>query len=198
MRPRAAIARARSSLSVLPLVLGAVLASGCGDEDGTGVAVPDRPGAVKTAAVDRALRRSYDGAPPVTPHPTSGGFAGECANCHDAEGMAIEGLGFAPPSPHGLTPGMGVARCQQCHVEQRTEELFRATSFAGFPQDLRSGERQHEEAPPVMPHRLFMREQCAACHSGPAAREEIRTDHPERLNCLQCHAEQRSETVFTR
>ena len=27
----------------------------------------------------------------------------------------------------------------------------------------------HENAPPVMPHPVFMRENCVACHSGPAA-----------------------------
>ena len=32
-----------------------------------------------------------------------------------------------------------------------------------------------------------MRENCAACHDGPGAREEIRTSHPERTRCRQCH-----------
>jgi predicted CXXCH cytochrome family protein len=32
-----------------------------------------------------------------------------------------------------------------------------------------------------------MRENCAACHVGPGAREEIITTHPERTRCRQCH-----------
>jgi cytochrome c-type protein NapB len=112
--------------------------------------------------------------------------------------MAVEGLGFAPPSPHGSTPGMAVARCEQCHVEQQTEQLFVPTEFEGRPQDLRAGARAHAEAPPVMPHRLFMHEQCAACHAGPAAREELRTTHPERASCLQCHLEVRATSAFVR
>jgi cytochrome c-type protein NapB len=32
-----------------------------------------------------------------------------------------------------------------------------------------------------------MRENCAACHSGPGARAEIITTHPERVRCRQCH-----------
>jgi hypothetical protein len=32
-----------------------------------------------------------------------------------------------------------------------------------------------------------MRENCIACHDGPGAREEVRTNHPERWRCRQCH-----------
>jgi hypothetical protein len=41
-----------------------------------------------------------------------------------------------------------------------------------------------------------MRENCAACHTGPAAREEIRTTHPERIRCRQCHVPVGSRTEF--
>ena len=51
-------------------------------------------------------------------------------------------------------------------------------------------------APPVMPHSAFMRENCLACHSGPAAREEIRTPHPERPRCGQCHVQQVTRDLF--
>ena len=38
-----------------------------------------------------------------------------------------------------------------------------------------------------------------ACHGGPAAVEEIRTTHPERGNCRQCHVPAvTEEEVFTR
>jgi cytochrome c-type protein NapB len=113
--------------------------------------------------------------------------------------MAVEGLGFAPASPHEATRGMSaMSRCRQCHVERHTDILWRESAFAGQRQDLRRGRRQHPMAPPVIPHPVFMRENCSACHAGAAAREEIRTSHPERVRCRQCHVEQRTTAVFQR
>jgi len=177
------------------LLLGVMLTAGaCADEKPGVVAVPDRPGAVKVAADVRALRRAYDGAPAVIPH---GPFGAACVSCHTADGMAVEGVGFAPPAPHGETNGMrAAARCQQCHVFRRTEELWRASTFHGLEQDLRHGQRLGLGAPPVIPHPVFMRENCRACHTGPAAREEIRTSHPERVRCRQCHLQRQSDGVF--
>jgi cytochrome c-type protein NapB len=80
-------------------------------------------------------------------------------------------------------------RCGQCHVEQLTEEVFRRSRFAGL-RGRGVADRAHPAAPPVMPHRLFLRERCESCHVGPAARPEIRTTHPERTRCRQCHVEQ--------
>lgn len=148
------------------------------------VAVPGQAGRSKTAAGVRALRRAYDGAPPVIPHAPMGAA---CASCHNERGIEVGELGFAPPSPHGDTAGMGGLRCQQCHVFRQTEEVWRESTFVGFAQDLRRGGRLYPGAPPTLPHRVFMRENCLACHSGPAAREEIRTPHPERDRCRQCH-----------
>ena len=54
-------------------------------------------------------------------------------------------------------------------------------------QDLSAGDRASGGAPPRIPHRILMRENCGSCHDGPAAREEIRTSHPERTRCRQCH-----------
>lgn len=134
----------------------------------------------------RAARRAYDGAPPVIPHPALGG---PCINCHTATGRPTPGVGIAPANPHLHTPGMSAqSRCQQCHVFVRDAEVKVSNSFAGLPQRMVSGDRLHPLAPPVIPHHLFMREDCNACHSGPAAREEIRCTHPERVRCLQCHA----------
>jgi predicted CXXCH cytochrome family protein len=45
----------------------------------------------------------------------------------------------------------------------------------------------YDGAPPTIPHKVFMRENCGACHVGPGAREEILTTHPERTRCRQCH-----------
>lgn len=178
------------------LLLAAILAA-CGEDSPDQVPVEGRGDATKTAASLRSNRRAYDGAPPVVPH---GPMGAECVACHNEHGMPVKDLGFAPPTPHGMTPGMSTtSHCQQCHVYALTTETFVSNSFEGSPQDLRSGARAYEGAPPVMPHPLFMRENCAVCHSGPAAREEIRTSHPDRPNCLQCHAlESGPETAFRR
>lgn len=172
----------------------ALLVSACAPSDPGGVAVPGRPDATKTAAAERAVRRAFDGAPPVIPHEPLGAA---CTSCHNQRGLAVPDLGFAPPSPHEETTGMSaISRCQQCHVSRRGDGFFAETEFAGFAQDLRRGRRLHDLAPPVIPHKVFMRENCQACHTGPAAREEIRTTHPERTRCRQCHLEQRTTREF--
>lgn len=187
--------------AVLPVLLLTVLlltvfflTVSCAPAEQAGVAVPGHPDAVKTAATERALRRAYDGAPPVIPHEPLGAA---CIACHNREGLAVPDLGFAPPSPHEETTGMSaISRCRQCHVFRRTDEVFVDNMFVGFAQDLRRGRRLHDLAPPVIPHKVFMRENCQACHAGPAAREEIRTTHPERIRCRQCHLEQRTTDEF--
>ncbi len=142
-------------------------------------------GVVKSSALVRAERRAYDGAPPVMAHEELGI---ECVECHDMQGMEVADLGFAPPSPHEETLGMSaISRCRQCHVPALTDGVFTANSFEGLRQDLRRGRRLNELAPPTIPHKSFMRENCLACHSGAAAREPIRTSHPERVRCRQCH-----------
>jgi len=139
----------------------------------------------KNSATVRAARRAYDGAPPVVPHED---FGMSCVSCHNEQGVELEDVGFAPPSPHELTDGMNaLSRCRQCHVFKAADTLFVANDFAGLRQDLRRGPRLNPLAPPTIPHKTFMRENCTACHSGAAAREEIRTPHPDRTRCRQCH-----------
>lgn len=160
----------------------AVISAGCG---GDRVPVPDREGAVKSAAAVRAGRRAYDGAPPTIPHDN---FGMSCEACHSGQGQSVPGVGFAPASPHEGTAMAGAtARCRQCHVFVTDERLFVASEFVGLEQDLRPGERATPGAPPTIPHRMLMRENCVACHAGPGAREGIRTSHPERWRCRQCH-----------
>jgi cytochrome c-type protein NapB len=168
-------------------LLAALVLAACGDGGGAAspVPVPGRPGAAKSSPEARALRRAYDGAPPVVPHADLGAA---CLGCHGDRGIAVPDLGFAPPNPHGGSDVPGaLSRCVQCHVFRRTEGLFRESGFEGLPQDLRRGPRMYPGAPPVIPHGVFMRENCLACHDGPAARESIRTSHPERTRCVQCH-----------
>ena len=167
-------------------VAAALLACGpSGEPDTDGV--PDRPGASKSTPELRAARRLYDGGPPTIPH---GAAQGSCVECHNETGIHVPELGFAPPMPHAWTPGLSaLSRCTQCHVQSSDAEPFVATGFEGLAQDLRPGQRLLDGSPPVLPHPVFMRENCLACHDGPAAREAIRTSHPERARCTQCHVE---------
>lgn len=156
---------------------------GCGSGDQ--VPVPGKEGAFKSTGELRSARRLYDGAPPVIPHED---FGASCGACHDSRGTAVSGVGYAPASPHEATPeGPATVRCRQCHVFAQTDGLFVESDFQGLAQDLRVGSRLYDGAPPTIPHRILMRENCAACHAGPGARPEILTSHPERSRCRQCH-----------
>jgi cytochrome c-type protein NapB len=149
---------------------------------------------VKSSAAVRAERRLYDGAPPIIPHDD---FGMTCTQCHNKKGVEVPDVGFAPPQPHTDTPGMSnVSRCTQCHVFKESETIFAASEFVGLRQDLRRGGRLNPIAPPTIPHKVFMRENCAACHTGTAAREEIRTTRPERIRCRQCHVPAGSREEF--
>lgn len=176
-----------------------LVASACADDRWD--PVPGAGGALKSSAEVRAGRRLFDGAPPTIPHDN---FGVACSSCHDAGGIAVGGLGFAPPSPHDGTGEAGATqRCRQCHVFVEGSGLFAPNHFAGLEQDLRPGGRLYPGAPPTIPHKIFMRENCLACHAGPGAREGIVTSHPERARCRQCHVpvttqvEFNSETVGT-
>ena len=150
----------------------------------------------KSPALVRAQRRLYDGAPPMIPHENMGMG---CMNCHNMTGLQVPDVGYAPAMPHGKTTGISeYSICTQCHAFQADVPPFVANGFDGLKQDLRKGEQAFPYSPPVMPHPVFMRENCIACHSGPAAREEIRCDHPERPRCTQCHVPQITTELFTR
>lgn len=181
---------ARTMLAVTTLA--PILVAGC--TDARSVDVPGRDDAVKSTAAVRAERRAYDGAPPTIPHRNFG----TCEACHDERGQSVEGVGFAPASPHdGTVRAGGTTRCRQCHVFVTTDALFVATEFEGLPQDLNAGDRVTTGAPPRIPHRILMRENCVACHDGPGAREEIRTSHPERWRCRQCHVPVEGRGAFS-
>ena len=167
----------------------------CEREAGDRVDVPGQPGVTKTSATERAERRLFDGAPPVIPHQD---FGADCLSCH-RDGMAVPDVGYAPPVPHdGVEKPGAMSRCQMCHALAEASEEWRGNTFAGLAQDLRHGDRLHEHAPPVIPHQVLLRENCQACHTGPAAREEVRCSHPERDRCTQCHVPQNVTTEFRR
>jgi cytochrome c-type protein NapB len=180
------------------LALGGLAFVSCDDGEPAGsefVDVPGVEGRLKSSPAVRLARRAFDGAPPVIPHEPR---ADSCLSCHDEVGLEVPDLGFAPPMPHALTEGLSsIARCVQCHVYRTTDGEFVASEYVAY----RAPDEPHtafDGAPAVLPHRVFMREACASCHSGPAAREDIRTDHPERANCTQCHVEVETVAEFTR
>lgn len=167
------------------LCVGLLLVGACGGE----------PEVTASSAGERAARRAYDGAPPVVAHED---FRIACGNCHDEAGMPVRGVGLAPASPHdGTVRASATQRCRQCHVFRVSDDVFVPNGFVGLPQDLRPGARLNPLAPPTVPHRIFMRENCLACHAGPAARAEIATSHPDRDRCRQCHVPVTTRTGFT-
>ena len=142
------------------------------------------PVAVARAIEVRAAGRAYDGAPPVIPHT----LVGACVTCHDDDGSEIAGIGMAPASPHGSVAATGsFRRCRQCHVPAETSAVMVNSVFSGLPQGPWKGGRATPGAPPTIPHTLQLRENCLACHGGAASRVEIKTSHPERPRCRQCH-----------
>ena len=175
------------------LALGtAIAAFGCGGS--RWAEVPSADGALKTVADVRAERRLYDGAPPVISHID---FGTDCSGCHKNPGVSMRGVGFAPPSPHlESSVEAFTARCRQCHVYSTSGDFFVDNSFVGLPQNMRLGGQLNPISPPRFPHRILMRENCLACHAGPAVRQEIATTHPERIRCRQCHVVESSRSEF--
>ncbi|MDX1583215.1 MAG: multiheme c-type cytochrome [Thermoanaerobaculia bacterium] len=140
-------------------------------------------------------RRAYQGAPPYIPHEVEPDMQreGSCLACHRHGGYTPRFEAFAPATPHPH-----LTSCEQCHVTRETSDLFRGTSFETT-EKPELEQRALPGSPNPIPHGLQMRENCASCHAGPTAPEEIRTDHPDRPGCLQCHVVQESDAeVWTR
>lgn len=137
--------------------------------------------------------RAYPGAPPRIPHPlvSEKGIGGNtCLQCHENGGFVTRFDAYAPVTPH---PEM--INCKQCHVPNTAAPVFTRTDFVKVDAP-ETGNAAYPGAPPVIPHGLQMRENCLACHAGPAAPVEIRVSHPERINCRQCHATGSAEQVI--
>lgn len=153
--------------------------------------------------------RAYPGAPPPIPHElTADEFrTGTCTPCHERGGYSKRFAAYVPVTPHPRS-----APCLQCHVGG---DSLMAVSLVGADPNQRcrpchgAGGRPQTDvqamlerrieawpqltpkspgrAPPPIPHDLQSRGNCLACHTGPAAVAEIRTTHPERADCRQCH-----------
>ena len=145
--------------------------------------------------LDRRLeRRAFDGAPPVVPHPVDQMSAASCLACH-GEGMAIKG-NLAPKISHPP-----YSSCTQCHVPSNgvlaggtvagSFPPLAENSFSGLA-SYGKGERAFPGAPPAIPHPISMRADCASCH-GSLGTVGLRTSHPWRQSCTQCHAPSASQ-----
>jgi len=140
-------------------------------------------------------RRVFDGAPPLIPHAVSDEMSiGDktCLQCHVTGGYTPEMQAYAPVVPHPE-----LTSCTSCHVPVLEETLFRENQWQRAASPILS-QAAFEGAPPAMPHPIQMRENCVACHAGPAAPPEIATDHSERDSCTQCHLPQQIEENWSR
>jgi cytochrome c-type protein NapB len=160
----------------------------------------------RTLATFRVLR-AYPGAPPRIPHGlTPNEFrTGGCKTCHERGGYSLRFEAYVPVTPH---PEMGAclqchvgdatvmaiplpnlepsARCHQCHAaggkpKPDTTLNWAPAAWPVLPRIERG------QTPPPIPHDLRRRGNCLTCHAGPSGVAELRTRHPERVNCRQCH-----------
>lgn len=151
---------------------------------------PATPAETAAAVVHRESLRAFDGAPPVIPHAIDNLSSSSCTACHGEQANLVIGGRRPPEISHPW-----INNCTSCHVPAdglrqitapaatrlSVENAFVGKTSAG------SGLRAYGTAPPTMPHAVWMRQNCMACH-GPGRDQAIRTTHPERGNCLQCHA----------
>ena len=141
-------------------------------------------------------RRAYPGGPPYIPHPVESDrdFGGRrCLQCHEDGGYAPRFDAYTPVTPHP-----DLHNCRQCHVPLKVPgQFFRKTTFVPAHRPVLTGGRLPGGPPPI-PHTLEMRENCLACHAGAGAVVDIRTTHPDRINCRQCHASPTTTTEWIR
>jgi cytochrome c-type protein NapB len=168
----------------------------------------------RTMATYRLLR-AYPGGPPRIPHGLTPAETrrGGCTVCHERGGYSQRFGAYVPVTPH---PDFG--ECLQCHVgdaQLMSNPLPSADPNARCRQCHAPGSRRWRDSslawepppwpavitssigdpPPPIPHDLDLRGNCLACHTAPSAVAEIRTPHPERAHCRQCHVESRRAVV---
>lgn len=142
--------------------------------------------------------RAFYGAPPSIPHTVEERNMGgnSCLKCHENGGFVTKYSAYAPVTPHPEK-----INCRQCHVPIISEDLFVATNWSRT-KGPSIGNSALMTSPPIIPHQIQLRENCLSCHAGPSAPKEIRTTHPNRINCRQCHVINDKEIidigVFTR
>ncbi len=131
--------------------------------------------------------RAYDGAPPIVPHPIAQDSAASCLQCHRQSTRISDVIAPAISHPEYTS-------CTQCHVSGKglgsrwnTAEfdLHTGNRFSGD-HEKKIAEQAYPDSPLTIPHTLHMRQNCISCH-GELGTSPIRTSHPERQSCSQCH-----------
>ncbi|MCC6969530.1 MAG: hypothetical protein IT434_04840 [Phycisphaerales bacterium] len=147
-------------------------------------AVADKFNARIRSIEQRAKLRAFEGAPPVVPHATTDMNVQTCRACHG------QGLRAGDKTARMMAHA-SMTSCTQCHVEAENSFLpdqpVPPSTFVGYRSSGYGGTRAWAGAPPVMPHPVFMRTNCVACH-GEFGYDGWRPDHLSRTNCFQCHA----------
>ncbi len=133
-----------------------------------------------TKVLPLTANRAFSGAPPTITHEVGALGRASCQSCH-FDGKAIDAKGVLAP----ITPHPELAHCTQCHVESTTRELFKKNGFAG--RTFLIGQRAQPNGPWLIPHPITLRENCVGCHDAAHTVARLRTDHPEREHCVQCH-----------
>ncbi len=170
------------------------------------LADPQR-GAIQRTTHRYRVLRAYPGAPPSIPHGFTGDEfrTGSCKTCHERGGYSPRFNAYVPLTPH---PEMGTCLqchvgndeltgvslpntdpntiCRQCHPPNAVRRVETTLDWVpmAWPQ---LSSKTPDRPPPPIPHDLEFRGNCLACHSGPGSLRTIRTPHPERASCRQCH-----------
>ncbi len=114
-------------------------------------------------------------APPVIPHEAQEGAA--CTDCHRTE--RTDGV---PGIPHRVQ-----GDCRGCHIYQASKAPWRESRYRAEKAPTVRKARAFPGAPPPVAHRVFMRENCLACHGKEPRPGAPKNPHPQRPACLSCH-----------
>lgn len=129
----------------------------------------------------RAILRAYYTAPPVIPHDVENRDPKDCLRCHLNVTKLDDGrVAMKTPHPQFYS-------CVQCHVINISSDKKKESNRWQGLKEPKRGDRWVTLSPPTIPHRLFLRENCLSCHGPDNPDTKMRTTHPERTSCLQCH-----------
>lgn len=129
----------------------------------------------------RAMLRAFYTAPPVIPHEVESEDAKKCLECH-LNVTRLEDDRIAMQTPHPE-----FSNCMQCHVRGQRNSFDSSRSQWQGLEEPRQGDRWFTLSPPTVPHRIYLRENCLSCHGPQNPDTRLRTTHPHRTSCLQCH-----------
>lgn len=129
----------------------------------------------------RSTLRAFYTAPPVIPHGAETPEDKDCLHCHRSVTRTEDGR-VAQATPHPQ-----FSNCLQCHAPALPGGGKDVGSAWQGLKEPKRGDRWTTVSPPTVPHRIFMRENCLSCHGPENPDMRVRTSHPERTHCLQCH-----------